>query len=87
MFSIKSWAQKEPQYTQYMYNIGSFNPAYVGTVETTEIIGLYRTQWIGIDGAPKTVRFGANIPLANKKNGIGFNVVNDQIGPSFTDLY
>ncbi|MEE9363057.1 MAG: type IX secretion system membrane protein PorP/SprF [Cellulophaga sp.] len=75
-------AQKEPQYTQYMYNIGSFNPAYVGTVETPEITGLYRAQWIGIDGAPRTMRLGVNMPLANEKNGLGFNVVNDQIGPS-----
>ena len=25
------FAQLEPQYTQYMYNIGTFNPAYAGT--------------------------------------------------------
>lgn len=74
--------QKEPQYTQYMYNIGSFNPAYVGTVENTEISGLYRAQWIDIEGAPRTMRFGINIPMANEKTGIGFNVINDQLGPS-----
>lgn len=74
-------AQKEPQYTQYMYNIGSFNPAYVGSVETIEIIGAYRAQWIDIDGAPRTLRFGTNIPLANDKMGLGFNVVNDELGP------
>ena len=55
------YGQKEPQYTQYMYNIGSFNPAYVGTVESPEIIGLYRSQWMDIDGAPTTIRAGANI--------------------------
>lgn len=76
------FAQKEPQYTQYMYNIGSFNPAYVGTVETPDITGLYRMQWSGIPGAPKTLRFGVNLPLANEKNGLGFNVVSDQLGPT-----
>ena len=76
------FAQKEPQYTQYMYNIGSFNPAYVGTVETPDITGLYRVQWSGIPGAPKTLRFGVNLPLANEKNGLGFNVVSDQLGPT-----
>ena len=76
------FGQKEPQYTQYMYNIGSFNPAYVGTVETPEITGLYRAQWIDIPGAPRTFRFGVNVPLANEKNGLGFNVVSDQLGPS-----
>ncbi len=74
--------QKEPQYTQYMYNIGSFNPAYVGTVENMEITALYRAQWIDIDGAPRTLRLGTNIPLANGKNGLGFNVVSDQLGPT-----
>jgi len=75
-------AQKEPQYTQYMYNIGSFNPAYVGTVETPEIIGLYRAQWVDIPGAPTTIRGGANIPFSNEKMGLGINIVNDVLGPS-----
>ncbi|MEO9513515.1 MAG: type IX secretion system membrane protein PorP/SprF [Flavobacteriaceae bacterium] len=75
-------AQKEPQYTQYMYNIGSFNPAYVGTVESPEIAGLYRAQWLDIPGAPTTMRFGTNVPLTNGKMGLGFNVVHDALGPS-----
>jgi len=75
-------AQKEPQYTQYMYNIGSFNPAYVGTVESPEIIGLYRAQWVDIPGAPTTIRGGANIPFNNEKMGLGINIVNDVLGPS-----
>jgi len=79
---FKTFAQKEPQYTQYMYNIGSFNPAYVGTVETPDITGLYRAQWTGIPGAPKTMRFGVNLPFTNEKNGLGFNVVSDQLGPT-----
>ncbi|MDT0539250.1 MULTISPECIES: PorP/SprF family type IX secretion system membrane protein [Croceitalea] len=79
--STFSWAQKEPQYTQYMYNIGSFNPAYVGSVETPEIMGLYRAQWIDIEGAPRTLRFGANVPLGNDKMGLGFNVISDELGP------
>ncbi len=76
------FAQQEPQYTQYMYNIGSFNPAYVGTVESAELSGLYRAQWVDIPGAPRNLRFGANIPLANEKMGLGFNVISDALGPS-----
>lgn len=75
-------AQKEPQYTQYMYNIGSFNPGYVGTTETPEIMALYRAQWLSIPGAPRTIRLGANIPFSNEKMGLGFNVISDQLGPS-----
>ncbi len=77
-----NYGQREPQYTQYMYNIGSFNPAYAATVENFEIVGAYRDQFIGFPGAPRIIRFGLNIPLANDKNGLGFNVVNDAIGPS-----
>ena len=80
--SYVAHAQKEPQYTQYMYNIGSFNPGYVGTTETPEILALYRAQYVDIPGAPRTIRLGTNIPLSNEKMGIGFNVVSDQIGPT-----
>ena len=75
-------AQQEPQYTQYMYNIGSFNPAYVGTVESPDISGLYRAQWIDIPGAPTTIRFGINVPFNNERTGLGLNVINDALGPS-----
>ena len=78
----KTYSQREPQYTQYMYNIGSFNPAYVGTVETMDISGLYRAQWIDIPGAPRNLRFGINYPLENKTMGLGFNVISDELGPA-----
>ncbi|MEM9075585.1 MAG: type IX secretion system membrane protein PorP/SprF [Bacteroidota bacterium] len=75
-------AQQEPQYTQYMYNVGSFNPAYVGTVENMDITGLYRAQWIDVPGAPTTIRFGVNVPFENERTGLGLNVINDALGPS-----
>ncbi|WP_299797306.1 type IX secretion system membrane protein PorP/SprF [uncultured Maribacter sp.] len=82
LLSFNAYSQKEPQYTQYMYNIGSFNPAYVGTVENPEFSGLYRAQWIDIPGAPRTFRFGANLPFKNEKVGLGINIVNDELGPA-----
>lgn len=81
LLGFQAFSQKEPQYTQYMYNIGSFNPAYVGTVETPELSGLYRAQWIDIPGAPRTFRFGSNLPFKNEKVGLGLNIVSDQLGP------
>ncbi|SNR29060.1 type IX secretion system membrane protein, PorP/SprF family [Maribacter sedimenticola] len=81
LLGFNAYSQKEPQYTQYMYNIGSFNPAYVGTVESPELSALYRAQWIDIPGAPRTFRFGANLPFQNEKVGLGLNVVSDQLGP------
>lgn len=81
IWGVTVCAQKEPQFSQYMYNVGSFNPAYVGTVENIDITGLYRSQWVGVEGAPKTMRFGVNMPL-NASNGLGFNVVSDALGPA-----
>jgi type IX secretion system PorP/SprF family membrane protein len=83
------FGQQEPQYTQYMYNIGSFNPAYSASVESAEFSGLYRAQWVDIPGAPRNIRFGGNFPLNNEKMGLGFNAVNDELGPvkqTFIDI-
>lgn len=82
VLTVLCYGQQEPQYTQYMYNIGSFNPAYAASVENAELSGLYRAQWVDIPGAPRNIRFGANFPLSNEKMGLGFNVVNDELGPT-----
>lgn len=82
MCLVQVQAQREPIYTQYMYNLGSFNPAYVVSVEDTDISALYRAQWIDVEGAPRTLRFGLNHPLENERMGLGLNLENDQIGPT-----
>ena len=86
LFHLQTWAQREPLYSQYMYNIGSFNAAYVGTVEAPDVSFLVRTQWMGFPGYNKTYRFGANLPLGNEKNGVGINIVSDKIGPTSQTL-
>lgn len=80
-----SWAvsaQQEPQYTQYMYNPSQINPAYSGSMGYASVFGLYRTQWLGLDGAPKTANLGFHKPIENSKLGYGINILNDRIGPS-----
>ncbi|MBL0685651.1 type IX secretion system membrane protein PorP/SprF, partial [Aquimarina mytili] len=46
-------AQQDAQYTQYMYNTISVNPAYAGSRGVMSIMGLHRSQWVGLDGAPR----------------------------------
>ncbi|KRB59970.1 type IX secretion system membrane protein PorP/SprF [Flavobacterium sp. Root186] len=75
-------AQQESQYSQYMYNTMTFNPGYTGSREVVSAMGLYRTQWAGLDGAPKTMNFSVQSPLGSHADGIGLNVVSDQIGPT-----
>lgn len=76
-----SFAQQDPQYTQYMYNTMSVNPGYAGQREALSITGLHRTQWVGIDGAPRTQTLGIHSPLRNDKIGLGLSIVNDALGP------
>ncbi|WP_299522603.1 type IX secretion system membrane protein PorP/SprF [Winogradskyella sp.] len=74
------YAQQEPHYTQYMYNMSIVNPAYViNEPSFVEVGTLYRTQWVGIDGAPRTANAFANIPLSDKIE-ISLNYLNDEIG-------
>jgi len=81
-FVAISNAQQDSQYTQYMYNPTIINPAYAGSRDVLSIFGLYRTQWVGLNGAPKTAVFSMHTPLNYKNLGIGVSFVNDQIGPS-----
>lgn len=80
--SLAVSAQQEPQYTQYMYNPSQINPAYSGSMGYASVFGLYRTQWVGLDGAPKTANLGFHKPIENSKLGYGINILNDRIGPS-----
>jgi type IX secretion system PorP/SprF family membrane protein len=77
-----TFAQQDPQYTQYMYNTMSVNSGYTGQRDVLSITALYRTQWIGVPGAPKTQTISAHSPLRNKKLGLGISIVNDQLGPA-----
>lgn len=82
ILSANSFAQQDPQYTHYMYNTLSVNPAYAGQRETLSVVGLHRTQWVGIDGAPQTQSLGIHTPLRNERIGLGLNIVNDALGPA-----
>lgn len=83
--AIVSYAQQDAQYTQYMYNTISVNPAYAGSRGALSFFALHRTQWVGLDGAPITNTVSANTPFNNSKLGLGVSIVNDEIGPSTTN--
>ena len=76
----KVHAQQDPQYTHYMYNTTNINPAYAGSRGALSIFGLHRTQWVGLDGAPRTNAFSINTPIRNSKLGLGLGFVNDRLG-------
>lgn len=73
-------AQQDAQYTQYMFNTMSVNPAYAGSRGQLSIAALYRAQWVGLEGAPKSQTLNIQAPIRNSKLGYGFSIVNDEIG-------
>ncbi len=79
--STASFAQQDAQFTQYMYNTINVNPAYAGSRGVLSIFGLYRTQWVGLDGAPETSSFSVNTPVGYNV-GLGVSLINDKIGPT-----
>jgi type IX secretion system PorP/SprF family membrane protein len=45
---------------------------------------MYRAQWIGLEGAPRTMNLGYHQPIENSHLGIGANLLRDEIGPTST---
>ena len=74
------YSQHNNQYSQYMFNGLSINPAYAGANEALNLTLLHRNQWTGFDGAPKTTSISGHTPLPNKKLNIGINFTSDIYG-------
>lgn len=81
LISILSYAQQDTQFTNYMYNTLSFNPAYAGSRGTTSIYLSQRSQWVGLEGSPTTNALSYHSPLGSSNLGIGVSFLNDAIGP------
>ena len=80
MLPILGWAQQLPQFSQYMYNMISVNPAYAGSREFMVINILNRNQWLGVEGAPVTQTLSAHTSIPNSNVGVGVSIINDKIG-------
>ncbi|MGB2128548.1 MAG: PorP/SprF family type IX secretion system membrane protein [Flavicella sp.] len=79
VFTVNISAQTEPQYTQYMYNMSLLNSAYSASKDYTSVGFIYRNQWAGLEGAPKTMNVFGQTKFENNL-GFGGSIVSDQIG-------
>lgn len=84
LISMSVWGQQEPQYTQYMLNPTIINPAYAGSNGYGSLFSIYRAQWLGLEGAPRTMNLAYHQPIENSHLGIGVNLLRDEIGPTST---
>ncbi len=70
-------AQQNPNQVLYRNTLQLINPAAIGTEKTAVAALNIRSQWQGIEGAPRSQTFLGSIPLT-QKIGLGLSVSNDK---------
>jgi len=78
---MTTYSQQDPQFSQYMFNLTSINPGFVGSSDMICMSLVNRQQWVGFKGAPNTSFFQANAPikLFGFKSGVGLSLMNDNV--------
>lgn len=81
-FSIKKQAfgQVQPLYSQYMFNGAVINPAYMSMDESYNLNAVYRNQWGGFEGAPKTGTISFTMPAFSSNTSLGIMALQDKVG-------
>ena len=79
--TVSAWSQSEDIFTFNLFNQLNFNPAYAGSKEVLDAGAIYRNQWwSGVEGAPRDINLWGHMPFAKRRNGIGLNLISDNIG-------
>src|SRR5690606_7157223 len=82
LLGLKGYGQQNIQFTQYIFNSMSVNPAYAGYKEEWfGQLGL-RSQWTGWTGAPQTgsVSIDGVLDEVNRRHGVGMQITGDRLG-------
>ncbi len=81
-------AQQQTQYTQWMWNHLSYNPALAGIQNCSKSKSMSRIQWVGFEGAPVSNLITFTTPIKTKRTqmfsprqGFGLKFESDNIGP------
>lgn len=72
-----TFAQQDPQFTFYKYNMNIINPAHVGSSDGVALALALRSQWAGVEGAPESQSAMFGMPLGEKV-GFGVSLLNDK---------
>ncbi len=76
------FGQQIQQFTQYQWSGISFNPAFTGKGNYFNALAVHRTQWTGIQDAPRTYFMSLDAPSRSKKMGFGGMLYTDVAGPT-----
>ena len=83
LISSVAYSQQFPLQSQYQYNYSVINPASVVENDFTSVRASFRQQWVGFSDNPIATQL-LSINRGYGKNGIGFNVFNDETGGAYS---
>jgi type IX secretion system PorP/SprF family membrane protein len=79
--SATCFAQQDPQFSQNMFTKLPNNPGYAGSNDAICGTLLYRNQWTGFGGEPKTMLVTFDMPVEAIHGAVGLSVIaGDQLG-------
>ena len=78
---FRAMAQQNIQFSQYVFNGLSLNPAYAGYKEDLYVTAVYRHQWANFPGAPRTGGVSVDGATNENKVGLGLQLLFDRLGP------
>jgi type IX secretion system PorP/SprF family membrane protein len=75
-------AQQDPQFSLWMFDKISFNPAAAGIDNMHQVQAFHRDQWDGFDRDPKTYLFNYNgyVKAAGRTVGLGLSAMTEVLG-------
>lgn len=78
--TIIIFAQQDAQFSQNTLIKLPVNPGFAGTNGAVCATAVYRNQWVGFEGAPKTMLVSIEAPIIELHGGLGLTVVSDKLG-------
>jgi type IX secretion system PorP/SprF family membrane protein len=61
-----------------MFNTLEFNPVYAGFRDTLNIRTMFRKQWTGFKTGPQSTFLSVDMPISNKRVGMGLKLVDNR---------
>ncbi|MVT07924.1 PorP/SprF family type IX secretion system membrane protein [Chitinophaga tropicalis] len=88
---IEGKTQQNVQFSQYVFNGLSVNPAYAGYKDAWYLNSVYRYQWTGFPGGPRTGSVSIDGPIRPLKTGagigLGLQLMTDRLGPQQSNSF
>ncbi len=79
-FPAFMWCQADVKLSNFFISPLTYNPAYAGSYEGMSFTSLYTSQWVGFEGAPKTLFVNGHGTFFGPNTGLGVELMHDEIG-------